>query len=108
MIIKTKKQTNRKTRHAPSNVISASIEADTTALSSCHSLVHSSSMIIDEENSESKVNGVITPLSLALRKGADDAALRVISYAFPDALSVHDDYGLTPLSFCCQVYQGSK
>jgi hypothetical protein len=63
---------------------------------------------LDEENSESKVNGVITPLSPALRKGADDATLRVISHAFPDALSVHDDYGLTPLSFCCQVYQRSK
>jgi hypothetical protein len=95
-------------RHMPSNVISTSIEADTTTLLSYHSPMLSPSMIIDEENSESKVNGVITPLSLALRKGADNATLRVISHAFPDALSVHDDYGLTPLSFCCQVYQRSK
>jgi hypothetical protein len=33
-------------RHAPSNVISALIKADKTALSLCHSLVHSSSMVI--------------------------------------------------------------
>jgi hypothetical protein len=87
-------------RHAPSNVISALIKADKTALSLCHPLVHSSSMVIDEEYGKPKVNGVITPLSLAIRRGADDAVLRMISYAFPDALGMHDEYGLTPLSFC--------
>jgi len=66
-------------RHALTNVISALIKADKNALSLYQPLVHSPSMFIDEEYGKPKVNGVITPLSLAIRRGADDAVLRMIT-----------------------------
>lgn len=90
-------------RHAPSNVIRSLIRADKTAVAVQHPVVISSSNSIHYGDLLSKApgrDGVITPLSLAVRREANEEVLEILSFTYPDALSLRDEYGLTPLSSC--------
>ncbi len=89
-------------RHAHSNIIRALLRADKTAVAVQHPLVPSSSRGLDEDFSDdiSNRSGVITPLSLAVRRGAHEEVLGMLSCLYFDALGMRDEYGLTPLSSC--------
>lgn len=90
-------------RHAPFNVIRSLIRADKMAVTVQHPVVLSSSVGVHHGDFPSKAScrdGVITPLLLAVRREANEEILEMLSYTYPDALSLHDEYGLTPLSSC--------
>jgi len=85
-------------RHAPSHIIQKLIKADVTAVAVRHSIVISATG--DEGFRKKQSSGVVTPLSLAIIRDANQDILEMLTNAFPLALSMRDEFGLTPLSRC--------
>jgi ankyrin repeat protein len=103
-------------RHAPTNVVRCLLRADKSAAALQRRIVlpppsstttatttRSSSTkggITDCNNTASTNHGVMTPLSLAILREANEEVLGMLSFSFPPALQIRDECGIGPIAKC--------
>jgi len=100
-------------RNAPSNIIRILLRADKSAaaiqrrfvvanpsLNSSNKVSKEYGSDLDFNTSLGSANGVITPLSLAILRDANEEILGMLSFSFPPALMIRDEFGVGPITKC--------
>ena len=100
-------------RNAPSNIIRILLRADKSAAAIQRRFVVTNPSLnrgnrvskeydsdLDINTSLGSTNGVITPLSLAILRDANEEILGMLSFSFPPALMIRDEFGVGPITKC--------
>lgn len=98
-------------RHAPTNVIRCLLRADKSAAALQRRIVLPSTIttrgnsnakggVPFGHNTASTTHGVLTPLSLAILREANEEVLGMLSFSFPPALQIRDECGIGPIAKC--------